>query len=134
MDIYQKVLVKLYSIAGDRENADVDFIELLKKEGFYASLNDISSRMSSEGWITESRPRHVKLTHWGIAAAKKLSKGGSDADVVIGPQAALLKNEVKELASLADEFARNASSDNFSRLEKKLAEISSMIAQVRESI
>jgi len=91
--------------------------------------------MSSEGWITESRPRHVKLTHWGIAAAKKLAKRGRSApEDAVGRQAAVLKSETKELATLADEFAQNASSDNFFRLEKKLTEISSMIAKVRESI
>ena len=134
MDIYQKVLVKLYQIAGDRENADVDFTELLKKEGFYASISDIMSRLSGEGWITESRPRHVKLTHWGIAAAKKLAKGGIAAENTVGRHAAQLRSEVKELASLIEEFSMDANSDNFSRLDKKLAEINSVTGKIRESI
>jgi hypothetical protein len=134
MDIYQKVLVKLYGIAGDRDNADVDFTELLKKEGFYSNINDITSRMSSEGWITESRPRHVKLTHWGIAAAKKLSKKGDKTPNELVRHAARLKSEVQEFATLVAEFSGEINSDNFSRLYKKLADINTVTDKIRKDI
>ena len=134
MDIYQKVLVKLYSIAGDRDNSDVDIIELLKREGLYGSMNDIMSRLNGEGWITESRPRHVKLTHWGVAAAKKLEKAGDNSENVVDRHAARLRSEVEEFAVLVDEFNGDATNDNFSRLDKKLAEINSVTAKIRESI
>jgi hypothetical protein len=134
MDVYQKVLVKLYEITGDRENVDIDMSELLRREGFYSSISEIIGKMSGEGWITESRPKTVRLTHWGVMAAKKANDDVPDTANIIDRQADRLKNEVKEFIILVEEFNGKSTSDNFSRLDKKLAEINSVTAKIRENI
>src|ERR1043165_4258618 len=81
MDAFHKVLVRIYEITGGRESQDVDFVELLKAEGFYPSLESIKSHMSTESWITDSpRPNSVRITHWGIAEAKKTMAGPKAAE------------------------------------------------------
>src|SRR5262245_39917261 len=72
MDVFHKVLLKIYDITGGRESQEVDFIELLKQEGFFPSRDSIKDNLSTEGWITDSsRPGHIRITHWGMAEAKK---------------------------------------------------------------
>jgi hypothetical protein len=134
MDVYQKVLVKLYEITGDRENVDIDMSELLRREGFYSSISEIIGKMSGEGWITESRPKTVRLTHWGVMAAKKANDDTPDIANIIDRQADRLQTEVKEFVILVEEFNGKSTSDNFSRLDKKLAEINSVTAKIRENI
>ena len=134
MDVYQKVLVKLYDITGDRENVDIDMTELLRREGFFSSITEIIGKMSSEGWITESRPRTVRLTHWGVMAAKNINNDTPDSANIIDRQADRLKSEVKEFIILVEEFNGKATSDNFSRLDKKLNEINTVTAKIREII
>jgi hypothetical protein len=134
MDVYQKVLVKLYDITGDRENVDIDMTDLLRREGFYSSIAEIIGKMSSEGWITESRPKTVRLTHWGVMAAKNINNDTPDSANIIDRQADRLKSEVKEFVILVEEFNGKATSDNFSRLDKKLNEINTVTARIREII
>ena len=134
MDVYQKVLVKLYDITGDRENVDIDMTDLLRREGFYSSIVEIIGKMSSEGWITESRPKTVRLTHWGVMAAKNINNDTPDSANIIDRQADRLKSEVKEFIILVEEFNGKATSDNFSRLDKKLNEINTVTARIREII
>jgi hypothetical protein len=134
MDVYQKVLVKLYEIAGDKENFDIDLVDVLKREGFYPSIEDIREKLSGEGWITEGRPKIVRLTHWGIMAARKIQNATPDSANIIDKAANRLKSEVKEFIILVEEFNGKSTSDNFSRLDKKLAEINSVTAKIRENI
>ena len=134
MDVYQKVLVKVYEIAGDKENADVDMVDLLKREGFFPSMADILEKLGAEGWVTESRPKTVRLTHWGIMAARKLKNATPDSANIIEKHANRLKSEVKEFVILVEEFNGKATSDNFSRLDRKLAEINSVTTKIRENI
>ena len=47
MDVYHKILVKLYEVTGGRDSKKVDFAELLKKEGFYPSYADIFKTVES---------------------------------------------------------------------------------------
>lgn len=134
MDVYQKVLVKLNEVAGGKDNVDVDMVELLKKEGFFPSIDDILEKMSSEGWITETRPRTVRITHWGIMAARKIKAKVPDSANILEKQARRLQSEVKELMILAEEFDGKVTADNFDRIEKKLADVSATARKIKEHL
>jgi len=134
MDVYQKVLVKLNEVTGGKDNVDADMVELLKREGFYPSIDDILEKLSSEGWITETRPKTVRITHWGVMAARKIKSKEPDSANILDRQAVRFQNEVKELLILAEEFNGKATEDNFSRIEKKLGEISSTAKKIREHL
>jgi len=134
MDVYQKVLVKLIELTGGKDNVDADMVELLKKEGFYSSIDDILEKLSSEGWITETRPKTVRVTHWGIMAARKIHAKLPDSANILDKQASRLQGEVKELMILAEEFDGKVTSDNFDRIEKKLVEINATAKKIREHL
>lgn len=134
MDVYQKVLIKIQEMTGGRDSVDVDMADLLKREGFYPSIVDITEKMCTEGWITETRPKTVRITHWGVMAARKIKNKTPDSANILDKQATRLQNEVKELMILTDEFDGKSTPDNFSRIEKKLAEISTMAAKIKEHI
>src|SRR5260221_603568 len=123
MDVYQKVLVKIQEITGGRDSVDVDMSDLLKREGFYPSINDILEKMSTEGWITETRPKTVRITHWGVMAARKIKNKTPDSANILDKHASRLQMEVKEFVILVEEFNGKITADNFGRIEKKLAEI-----------
>jgi hypothetical protein len=134
MDVYQKVLVKLIELTGGKDNVDADMVELLKKEGFYSSIDDILEKLSSEGWITETRPKTVRVTHWGIMAARKIHAKLPDSANILDKQASRLQGEVKELMILAEEFDGKVTSDNFDRIEKKLVEITATAKKIKEHL
>ena len=134
MDVYQKVLVKLNEVTAGKDNVDADMVELLKKEGFFPSIDDILEKMSSEGWITETRPRTVRITHWGIMAARKIKAQVPDSANILEKQARRLQSEVKELMILAEEFDGKVTADNFDRIEKKLAEVSATARKIKEHL
>lgn len=134
MDVYQKVLVKIQEITGGRDSVDVDMSDLLKREGFYPSINDILEKMSSEGWITETRPKTVRITHWGVMAARKIKNKTPDSANILDKHASRLQMEVKEFVILVEEFNGKITADNFGGIEKKLAEINSIASKIKEQI
>jgi phage anti-repressor protein len=103
MDVYHKVLVKLFEETGGSDSKAVDFADLIKKLGFHANYNPIFKELSVQGWIVEtSKVDWVKITHWGIMEAKKsLSGEGGDADELQKDSNRLLA-EARELVALLD--------------------------------
>jgi hypothetical protein len=134
MDVYQKVLVKIQEITGGRDNVDVDMNDLLKREGFFSSINDILEKLSTEGWVTEPRPKTVRITHWGVMAARKIKNKTPDSANILDKQAARMQTEVKEFVILVEEFNGKATADNFARIQAKLAEINSIAAKIKEQL
>ena len=134
MDVYQKVLIRLTELTGGKDNVDADMVDLLKKEGFYPSIDDIIDKMSSEGWITETRPKTVRMTHWGIMAARKIKAKEPDSANILDKLATRLQSDVKELMILAEEFNGKITADNFERIEKKLADIGASTKKIKEHL
>jgi len=134
MDVYQKVLVKLNELTGGKDNVDADMVDLLKREGFYPSIDDILDRMSSEGWITETRPKTVRITHWGVMAARKIKSKAPDSANILDKQATRLQGQVKELVILTDEFNGKATAENFEQIENKLSEINATARKIKEHV
>lgn len=126
MDVYHKVLAKLYEVTGGKESQVVDFKDLVKKTGFHGNYGDIFAQLSREGWIAESKKANfVSITHWGISEAKKsevaeVSDGESLSQS--NPKAAACAGKARELASLLENFPAQPSAENRKNLEAEFKE------------
>lgn len=128
MNVYQKILVKLYEETGGKDSVSVDFRDLVKKEGFYPSYDEIFRQMSQQGWITEvGRSDAVAITHWGVKEAKKSQAGVQDGSRELKKNATRLKEDVKEFLVMSEEFASKTSEENFGNVKGKFDEIKSAI-------
>lgn len=124
MDVYQKVLTKLVELTGGKETVDVDLVDLLKKEGFYPSIDNIRDYMSSESWITETSRRNViRLTHWGVAAAKKSGGSKPDSQKELKKEANKLSAIAKELSVMIEEFAASPNEEKIGLIEANVAKL-----------
>ena len=132
MDIYHRVLLKLFEETGGKDSKAIDLADLVKKLGFHANYNPIYKELSVQGWIVEtSKVDWVKITHWGIMEAKKsLSGEGGDADELKKDSNRLLA-EARELITLLDILTGEVSKDNFSKVEKKISQINTMIGDLK---
>lgn len=135
MDVFQKVLLKVYEQTGGKDTEDVDFAELLKREGFYASLPDIIEHLCNQSWIAEtSRKNIVRITHWGVAEAKKLTTLPTDAAQTVSKEANRLLSESRELVRILEDFVGDKSKENFTKVETKAAELIEAIAHIKANL
>lgn len=137
MDVYQKVLVKLYETTGGRDTQTVDFKELVKAQGFLGNFDDIFQRLSSQGWIAETpKANYVKITHWGVKEAQKAASGAPEADDSdeLKKTANRLVGDTKLFLIMLEEFAADASKEKFGQVEKKFGELNAAIDNLKESI
>src|ERR1044072_5026754 len=108
MDVYHRVLTKLYDVTGGKESETVDLKELVKKEGFLGSYAQIKDHLSRQSWITETaRPDSVKITHWGVTEAKKSPASGDDDSQAIKKEVNRTIANTKELIIFLDELAND---------------------------
>lgn len=128
MDTYHKVLTKIYEMTGGKELVDVDLTDLLKKEGYFPSLEEISNHLKTEGWVTETRANVVRITHWGAAEAKKAGTSGSDAAKAIEREGRRLLAESREFSAVVEAFLGDPSSEHISSVRKKFAEMEKIVA------
>ncbi len=136
MDAFNKVLVKLYEITGGRDSVEVDLAELLKAEGFFPSLEEIKGHMSRESWITEtSIPNVVRMTHWGVGAAKKAGtqQAGGGSRLVERETNQLLA-ESRELGVIIEEFRASPTSERLKAIENKFAKIQESTSKLKTLI
>ena len=131
MDAYQKILVHIYDMTGGKETVDVDLIDLLKREGYFPSLDEIREQLKSESWVTESRPNVVRITHWGVAAARKVGSARPDAVRMLEKEAKYMVSESRDLAVVIEEFIADTSADRFRLIENKLAQIKQRLEAIR---
>ena len=135
MDVFHKVLARIYEISGGRETQEVDFIELLKKEGFYANRDNIKDQMSTEGWITDAaRPGYVRITHWGMAEAKKSGEGGRKEENGVEQQIEKLKTLAQRLTLSIDELGKNTNAKSLKTVEQHLSETNGIVTEIKSKI
>ena len=135
MDVYHKILARIYKDSDGQESVRVDFGEILKQEGFFPSIEQIASHMIKEGWITDSdRKHHVQITHWGIAEAKKAAKGVPDSSKAIEKDCNALVSRAKEITVMSEEFAGAPSKKKLNEIEKSLTEITKVIERLSDNV
>ena len=132
MDVYHKILTKIYEIADGRETIEVDLKDLLKREGFFPSIDSISGHLTTESWITETPRKHfVKLTHWGIAESKKALAQTPDMGQAITKDTNRLIADSREFAIMLEEFAASTSADKFKNIEKRFSEMTATFVKIK---
>jgi hypothetical protein len=135
MDVYQKVLTRLFELTDGKDSVDVDLAELLKKEGFYPSIDNIRDYMSSESWIAEtSRTNIIRITHWGVAAAKKALSSAPDTALALEKDANRLVSSSKEFLVMVEEFASSPSEDKFKPIEDRFSELSNGLQRIKANL
>lgn len=135
MDVYHKILLKLYEVTGGKDSATTDLKDLVKNQGFLGNYNDIFQMLSGQGWIAETpKLNFVKITHWGVKEIKKMATAEPDRSQAVREDAARLIPETKHFLIMLEEFSNKASKENFAELERKINEINSAIGKLKMSI
>jgi hypothetical protein len=138
MDVYHRVLVKLYETTGGKDTETVDLKELVKKEGFLGAYPDIFQHLNRQSWISETARRDaVKITHWGVKEAKKsqtseTSETGGGQDIKKDINRTI--SETRELIKHLEELSNEPTQENITKAEKKLNEINSAIQKLKENV
>ena len=110
MDVYHQILLSLYEACGGNEQKVVNLVDLIKREGFGGSLDNICTFMSDQGWIAEASAQGVyRITHWGVEEARRSAAAGQPQEQE-GLRSAIRDArkaaEVgRELADLFDQYA-----------------------------
>ncbi len=138
MDVYQKVLVKLYEVTGGKDSQTVDLKELVKSLGFLGSYPDIFKQLSRQGWIAETRrPDVVSITHWGIKEARKAGVSGdgeSESVKIVSRETDRLKSETKQFAIMLDEFSAEKTKESFQSLENVFGQLADAVGKIKANI
>lgn len=135
MDVYHKVLVKLYEITGGKDSVDVDMVELLKREGFFPSLQNILQRLLDESWVAEtSRTNIVRITHWGVAEARRTVTDTPDKAFALSKDTNRLISEMRDAMIIAEDFSTSPSPEKFKNLEQKYSELNGIIARIKGNV
>ena len=131
MDVFHKILVKAFEAAGERENAQIDLKDLLKREGFFSSIDSINEHLCGEGWATATDRQYVvKLTHWGVAEAKRSLSDAPDTDSIISKEANRLLSSAREFVVMLEEFSADPSKDKFKNVEKRFGDIDGIVKKI----
>ena len=124
MDVYHKVLLKLYQTVGGSESQPADLVDLVKKEGFLGNYQNIFKELNGRAWISETNKADwVRITHWGIKEAKNSLSGADDAEIIMRRQANRFLGDARDLARLGENFLGKMDENNFAEIESKLAQL-----------
>jgi hypothetical protein len=135
MDVYHKILARVYEIADGKESAAVDLTDLVKQEGFYASIDSITQRLIDQSWVTETAQRfQVRLTHWGVAEAKRVIQNLPDKKLLVSKDASRLLTECKELVIMLEEFAAEPSNEKLKTIDKRHADIGVIVRRLEGNL
>ena len=124
MDAYHQVLVKLLEETQGREGKAIDFKDLVKRTGYHGNYPNIFNRLSEEGWIAEDmKEDFVRITHWGVAEAKKAKAKADGVAAPTSERAAKCVPLAKEFITTLERFAKDASKDNLQKAQEKFSEM-----------
>ena len=135
MDVYHKVLLKLYQVTGGKDSATVDLKDLVKSLGFLGNYEDIFQMLNGQGWIVETpKLNYVKISHWGVKEANNSGDIQPDAGQAVKKEATKLIAETKLFLIMLEEFSSDISKENFGQIEKKASEINQAIGKLKSGI
>lgn len=135
MDVYHKILTKIYEVTGGKDSVEVDLNDLLKQEGFYSNIDNISQHLATESWVAETpRPRVVKITHWGAAEARRVMTNTPDTQREVAKEANRLLADSRELIIMLEEFASNPNGSKFKTIEKRFEDLQALLGRIRSNM
>lgn len=133
MNVYHKVLTKIYEVSGGKESVDVDLVDLLKKEGFYSNIDNISKQLEDEGWIAESGRRYtVRITHWGNMEARRVLAEAPDKANELQKESARLLTAGRELVLMLEEFESKPDEGKLANIEKAVGSLQDRIEKIKK--
>jgi hypothetical protein len=131
MDVFHKILVKACETAGGRENVPVDLKDLSKREGFFSSIDSIIDHLCGEGWTTlTDRQYVVKITHWGVAEAKRSTSDSPEKGSAISKDATRLLSSAREFVVMLEDFSADPSKDKFKTVEKRFGDLDGIVKKI----
>lgn len=142
MNVYHKILIRLYRETDGKTSEKIDFVNLVKNEGFYSSYADILNQLNTQGWIIEAGRDNVSITPWGVKEAKKLAAGdggekaaGSHGSSKKDLEKAVnrLKSEARELLITTEEFLSTADENSLKAVETKLRDVTAAFKNLKEN-
>lgn len=132
MNVFHKVLTKIYEMTDGKDTVDVDMVELTKREGFYSNLDNISKQLQDEGWIAEAgRKNIIRITHWGATEAKRVLSASPDKVNELSKESNRLLNDGKEYSIMLEEFNAGPDLEKLTRIEKRIAEMADRCKRIR---
>lgn len=135
MNVFHKVLVKIHEVAGGKDSVDVDLADLLKKEGYFPNIDNISKQLQDEGWITEPGRKHtIRITHWGIIEVKRVLTDSPDKKNEVDKNSTRMLNEARELIIMLEEFVAKPEKKKLDLIDKRLEEVKSRAGVIREHL
>lgn len=135
MDVYHKVLLKLYQTTGGKDSQTVDLKDLVKNLGFLGNYNDISQMLSGQGWIVETpKLNYVRITHWGVSEIKKIENTEPDSTQIVRKATVNLIADAKQLVISLEEFISDTSKENLRQIDRKLNDVNEAINKLRANI
>jgi polyphosphate kinase 2 (PPK2 family) len=133
MNVYHKVLTKIYEVSGGKESVDVDLVELLKKEGFYSNIDNISKQLEDEGWIAEAGRRYtVRITHWGNMEARRVLAAAPDKATELQKESTKLLNSGRELVLMLEEFESRPDAGKLANIRKAIEGLNQRIGKISD--
>jgi hypothetical protein len=135
MDVYHKVLTKIYEETGGKDSVDIDLTDLTKREGFFPSLDDITKFLTGESWVTETPKRYVvRITHWGVSEAKKALIGAPNKAQLIERDSKRAVSDVRETLVMLEEFAGKPDAKKFEVIRKRFDEAAAALARIEKNL
>lgn len=135
MDVYHRVLTRLYEVTDGKDSKAVDLKDLVKSLGFLGNYPDIFERLSAAGWIAEDKKADfVRITHWGVSEVKKSPAAANQSSNNLKSDADKAIAEVKELGLLLEIFANDASKANLTPVERKIDSLKAVINQIKSNL
>jgi hypothetical protein len=135
MDVYHRVLSRLYEVTDGKDTKAVDFKDLVKSLGFLGNYPDIFERLSGAGWIAEDKKADfVRITHWGVLEVKKSPAAAGQSNNNLKTDANKALAETRELGLLMEIFAGDVSKDNLAAVERKIENLKAVINQIKPNL
>lgn len=137
MDVYHRVLAKLYEVTDGKDTKAVDLKDLVKSLGFLGNYPDIFERLSGAGWIAEDKKADfVRITHWGVLEVRKSSAAtdGQSSGRNLKSDANKAIAEARELDLLLEILAADTSRDNLAAVERKIDNLKAVINQIKSNL
>lgn len=127
--------MKIFELTGGKDSVEVDLVDLLKKEGFFPSLDSISRQLQDESWITEAgRKNIVRITHWGTSEAKRVMSSSPDLINEANKESTRLLNETRELVSMIEDLASKPDTQKVESVQKRIAELAERAKAIKQLV
>jgi phage anti-repressor protein len=135
MDVYHRVLTRLYEVTDGKDSKAVDLKDLVKSLGFLGNYPDIFERLSAAGWIAEDKKADfVRITHWGVSEVKKSPAAANQSNNNLKSDADKAIAEAKALGLLLEIFANDASKANLTPVERKIDNLKAVIDRIKSNL